>query len=189
VIGFAGNLTRWQGLDVLLEALRAPRLQQVRLWIAGQGAYRSSLEARIAEFGLASAVRLLGPKSEEEAAVLAQSAQILVAPYDEASMRLWCGDGVPTMKVLFAMACDRPVLASAIPKIEPIGAGEAVDADPDAWARTIVSWQQKWIEAGRPLSDWPWREGEGPGRRYIESERTWDRTAQIWESAFSLIDS
>lgn len=188
VIGFIGNLTRWQGLELLLETLRAPNLRQVRLWIAGGGAGRAELAARIANLRLEDQVRMLGPMLEQEAAVLAQTTQLLVAPYDEESMRLLCGSGVPTMKVLFAMACDRPFLAGAIPSVEPIGAGESVASDPDAWIRALERWQERWKHEGRPLIGWPWRQGEGPGRRYVASQRTWDHTAQTWERAFSLID-
>jgi glycosyltransferase involved in cell wall biosynthesis len=189
VIGFIGNLTRWQGLELLLEAMGESRLAQARLWIMGDGSLRATLDAKIAELGLKERIRLLGPKPEEDGAVLAQATQILVAPYKEEAMRLLCGDGVPTMKALFAMACDRPLLAGAIPMIESIGAGEVVTSDPLAWAHALQRWQERWREAGAPLIDWPWHQGTGPGRRYVEAERTWDHTARIWESAFPLIDS
>ena len=189
VIGFIGNLARWQGLELLLEAMGESRLAQVRLWIMGDGNLRDTLDRKVAERGLQDRIRLLGPRPEEEAAILAQATQILVAPYEEETMRVRFGSGVPTMKALFAMACDRPLLAGATPLIESLGAGEVVASDPRSWTDALERWAGRWRESGAPLIGWPWPEGAGPGRRYVGAERTWDQTARVWESAFFLTDS
>lgn len=185
LIGFIGNLARWQGLELLLEAMEERRPTRARLWIIGDGDLRAGLETQAAERGLRDRIRLLGPKPEEEAALLAQATQILVAPYEEEMMRVRFGSGVPTMKALFAMACDRPLLAGATPLIESIGAGELVASDANSWAEALRRWEARWRAAGAPLTGWPWPEGEGPGRRHVATERTWDHTARVWETAFS----
>ncbi|MCA9729481.1 MAG: glycosyltransferase, partial [Candidatus Eisenbacteria bacterium] len=198
--GYAGNLSHWHDLRSVFTALGSPELASVRLWIAGDGSAREPLEAAVRKAGLEGRILFLGPRPEEEVAALAMGTQVLLAPYRPSSFRTLYGDPVPTLKVLFGMACDRPILANAAPLVAELGAGESIssmpaqpppdvepnpDADPDAepWRIALRRWLDRWKDAGAPLRDWPWPCGEGPGRRYVESERTWDHTAGAWERA------
>ncbi len=179
---FMGNLNRMQGLETVLEAIsRRPDLP-LQLTIVGDGCAREPLVARVRAGGLDDRVRFLGGLPEGEAVALAQSAHLLVAPYRKAVEKT-CGGEVDPLKVLQGLACDRPVLASRVAGVEiPQGAGECIAPDdPEAWGDAIRRWFQTWDDAGRPPVDWPWKEGEGPGRAYVRKARTWDHTAAAWE--------
>src|SRR4051812_5645972 len=57
---YAGRLVRWKGVEYLIQAM--PRLEpsDTRLWIAGEGPYRDTLQALAARLGMAERVRFLG---------------------------------------------------------------------------------------------------------------------------------
>jgi glycosyltransferase involved in cell wall biosynthesis len=185
LIGYVGSLNYGQGLETILHALARGPAASMRFWVVGQGPREAAYRRMITELGLEGRVELLGGQGEAEAARLARAAQVLVAPYPRALMEASYGDA---LKVLFALACNRPVLCSRLPEldvVEKLRAGEAVpEGDVEAWSVALASWAGRWREAGCPLSRWPWAEDEGPGRRYIRRERTWDHTAATWERLF-----
>ena len=90
-----------KGLGTLLEA--AALVPEAAFAVAGEGAERPALEARIRGLGLEHRFRLLGQR-DDVPALLANS-DVFVLP----SMR----EGLP-LSVLEAMAAGRPVVASAI---------------------------------------------------------------------------
>jgi glycosyltransferase involved in cell wall biosynthesis len=182
VIGFVGSLNPWQGLEDFLDALARLSSENLELWVVGDGVHRRELESRTRRLGLPDRVRFLGGMPESAALLHAQAAQLLIAPYpDYVHTRL----GGQPLKIFQAMACDRPLLygaAKPLDFVQSIGAGEAVSSrGPEVWAQVLSQWIRRWRDAGAPLRGWPWREGEGPGRRFIARERTWDHTAEVWE--------
>ena len=91
-----------KGIDVLLRALaRLPA--KPRLWIAGDGPERGSLEALARETGVDSCVRFLGMRSD--AADLLAACDVFVVPSRSEGL------GVVALE---AMAAGRPVVASAV---------------------------------------------------------------------------
>jgi len=191
LFAFAGNLNRIQGLEGLLHAVSrvgggSPTAPRVRLWIIGDAPERARLAREARALGMEGRVDLLGGLPEEEAARHLQAAQAVVSPYARADFER---AGADSLKALQGLACGRPVLLTAGTEPAEIGVNEAVIAvpeeDPDAWTAAIDRLAAAWQAAGSPLRGWPWPEGAGPGRAWIEAHRTWDHTAAAWEPVFA----
>lgn len=179
LVVFAGNLCSGQGLELLIDAVKATRSKELSVWIAGHGRDRSDLEAR-ARFD--PRIRLLGPLPEAEVLALLQAAELAVAPYDPALLRETGGEG---LKILQALACDRPVLTSAKFDAPDLGSSlSTLEHSMQQWALALDEWVSRWRSAGSPERDWPWREGQSAGRAWIATERSWDHTARAWERFF-----
>jgi glycosyltransferase involved in cell wall biosynthesis len=177
VVGFAGNLSRIQGVDLLIAALRGVRAPDLELWVIGSGEEESRLRDQAGDDGR---VRFFGGVSREESETLLAACQLLVAPYRRPDYDRVSAGGALSSKVLTYLAADRPVLISDIPSyrwLSEIGAGESVSLDaPAALSRAIEELHARWCASGRPLHDWP-RVFPGPGRRFVEEGRTWDHAA------------
>ena len=94
-----GALIERKGHDIVIEAIAA--LPNVHLLIAGEGAYRGALEARIAALGLADRVRLLGAVPHGEMAALLAAADVMaLASENEGLANAW----------VEALACGVPVV-------------------------------------------------------------------------------
>lgn len=108
-----GSLTRAKAQHVLIDAFAriARETPGARLWLAGEGALRADLEARIRREGLENRVRLLGARSDTAALMSACDVFVL------SSVR----EGLP-VTVLEAMRAGRPVIAT-----EAGGSAEAVE--------------------------------------------------------------
>ncbi len=98
-----GSLTRQKAQLHLVDAFAEPRLAGVRLAIAGEGALRPDLEARIARLGLGDRVRLLGARND--AADLLEACDVFVL----SSVR----EGL-SVTLLEAMRAGRPAVATAV---------------------------------------------------------------------------
>ncbi len=175
IVAFAGNLRVGQGIETLVDAVAHAHLPDVELWIVGDGSIAGELRERAGS----GAVHFFGGVPREESDRLLACAQILVAPFLRETFDRVAGDAIST-KVLAYLACDRPVLITDVPYyrwIEEIGAGECVPSgDAIVLAERIAAWRARWIDAGRPLRDWPWGT-PGAGRRFVESGRTWGHAA------------
>lgn len=102
---FVGRLIRLKSVDVLLEAVaRAALGFDVELEIIGDGPERPNLERLSRELGLGTRVAFSGWKPQSEAASRLAAADALCMP-----SVCDCGGAV----VLEAMACARPVIATA----------------------------------------------------------------------------
>ena len=186
VVAFAGNLRPVQGVETLLEAARRLCADpsrgpgDIEFWIIGTGSIEQQLRDSVAvAHARPPAVRFFGGVPREESDRLLCCAQLLVAPYRTDAYDRIAGDAIST-KVLTYLAADRPVLITDLPYyrwIEETGAGECIPSDdPGALAARIDDWRGRWVRAGCPLVDWPWS-APGPGRRFVESGRTWDHAA------------
>jgi colanic acid biosynthesis glycosyl transferase WcaI len=186
LVGFAGNFNAAQGLDLLLELLSRSDLPQLRCWVIGEAPERREWEEQARRRG--ARVSFPGSLPEAEADRRLQACQLLLAPYRADDFSRIVG-GMSSLKVLTALACDRPLLASDAPGLETLRGIDSVTladaSDPQAWAAAIRQHVEAWESAGRPLRDWPWPEGRGPGRRCIEAGLTWDHTAAAWETVFA----
>jgi glycosyltransferase involved in cell wall biosynthesis len=79
LIGFAGQLVRGKGVDVLLQAMT--RLQEnIRLEIAGAGRQEDELKKRSDSLGLGSRVKFLGRLGANRLAAFYQRAAIVAMP-------------------------------------------------------------------------------------------------------------
>jgi len=94
-----GALIERKGHDIVIDAIAA--LPNVHLLIAGEGAYRGALEAKIAALGLADRVRLLGAVPHGEMAALLAAADVMaLASENEGLANAW----------VEALACGVPVV-------------------------------------------------------------------------------
>jgi glycosyltransferase involved in cell wall biosynthesis len=94
-----GALIERKGHDIVIEAIAA--LPNAHLLIAGEGAYRGVLEARIAALGLADRVRLLGAVPHGEMAALLAAADVMaLASENEGLANAW----------VEALACGVPLV-------------------------------------------------------------------------------
>jgi glycogen synthase len=75
-----GRLVPQKGFDILIEALAAPALSDLELWIAGEGPAGERLEALAADAGIANRVRLLGSIERESLARILVDAHIFALP-------------------------------------------------------------------------------------------------------------
>jgi glycosyltransferase involved in cell wall biosynthesis len=101
---YAGRLIRWKGVEYLISAMPLVVPQNTRLWIAGEGPYRPTLEALALKHGVADRVRFLGKVEQHELAALYRSCAMLVAT---SFVNETFG-----MALCEAMACGTPVVAS-----------------------------------------------------------------------------
>ena len=188
MIGFAGNLSPIQGVELLIDAVRKDPSNRTACWIIGTGAQEGRLRKR-AE-GLGRRVRFFGGVTREESDRLQQACQILAAPYRREPYLRASAGGALSSKVLAYLANDRPILITDLPAyawIEKIGAGQLCPTDDAAgfW-QAISNWQRRWEESGRRLTGWPW-DSPGPGRRFVASDRTWDDAAARVEEILDQI--
>ena len=190
LVTFAGNLNVVQGVDLLLAVLAEDYPGRIRCWIIGEASARAAQEERARSLG--ARVEFLGALSEEETVRHLQASQVVVAPYRADDYARIVG-GPSSLKVLTALACDRPLLLTDAPGLESLREVASVTlvaaGDTRAWAEAIRAHMGDWRRARQPLYDWPWPEGQGSGRRFIEAGRTWDHTAAAWEAAFTRATS
>ena len=148
VILFAGKMTRFKGIDVLLDAaaLYEVRLPNAITVLAGDGEERSNLESQAARLGL-SRVRFIGNVTQGELARLYNIADIDLVP----SRREPFG-----LVAVEAMACGTPVVATnqgGLPDFVNEAVGSLVaPEDASDLADGIVD------TLGRALGNRPWRE-------------------------------
>jgi glycosyltransferase involved in cell wall biosynthesis len=145
VLLYMGTLADWQGLDVLIEAMRvvvAERPARLRIVGRGRGRQRRDLLKRVRKLGLEGAVSVEpGVPHHEMPALLAQ-ADVCVAPlaYNDRNVTQGCCP----LKLIEYMACGRPVVASNLPVVREL-ARDDVDAllfapdDPADLARCILA--------------------------------------------------
>ncbi len=145
VLLYMGTLADWQGLDVLVEAMRiivAQRPARLRIVGRGRGRQRRDLLKRVRKLGLEEAVSVeLAVPHHEMPALLAQ-ADVCVAPlaYNDRNVTQGCCP----LKLIEYMACGRPVVASNLPVVREL-ARDDVDAllftpdDPADLARCVLA--------------------------------------------------
>ena len=134
---YVGNLERYQGIDLLLEAFAqaAPRVPDARLVIVGGSvegiaAYRS----RAAALGIADRIHWAGQQSVRSLGGYLRQADVLVSP------RLQ-GQNTP-MKIYSYLDSGRPVVATRIPTHTQVlddEIAELVEPSPSAMAEGIVA--------------------------------------------------
>jgi len=119
---FVGRLTDAKGLPVLLSAFErlADRYPDLELRVVGDGPQRSTYEARCQELGIRDRVTFVGDVPYQEMAKQYRESRVFVLPSHN--------EGLPRT-VLEAMACETPVITTALPQLEQIieGAGYTIN--------------------------------------------------------------
>jgi glycosyltransferase involved in cell wall biosynthesis len=136
VVMYVGNLERYQGIDLLVEAFaRAlPDVTAARLVvIGGEPAAIEAYRVRCAGLGIAEAVHFAGPRPVERLGAYLQRATVLVSPRIH-------GDNTP-MKVYSYLDSGRALLATRLPTHTQVLTDDLaclVAPEPEAMARGLV---------------------------------------------------
>lgn len=169
---FLANLEVRKGIHVLLDAFEAlaARLPDARLQIAGVGPERHAVERRIRESSTLSRVELLGRVDRDGVPAIMQSCDVYCLP----------SYGEPFgMTALEAMACARPVVATA--------AGGLQHLVPDAGSRKVPPGDAAALADAlvQLLDDPELRRAMGSCNRKIVEERfAWSRVGDRLEQLY-----
>lgn len=174
VVGFSGTVNAYEGLDVVVEALKQLDNASVRLLVVGAGPGLAQVR-RLAE-PLGDRALFTGKVPHARVREHLAAMDLFVVPRrDTPVTRL-----VPPLKHLEAMATGVAVLLSDLPPLretaEDCGAALlAAPDDPSAWAGAI----------GEALADTAsLREREETGRAWIRDARCWSRVARRYEVVY-----
>ena len=177
MVGFVGLFYRHQGVPILLDALARlrERVAGARGLIVGDGVMRAGWERHARERGVADAVTFAGQVPYAEIPSWLGAMDVVTAPFT--------GDRGETspFKVLDAMACARPVVASALDSVRWLAAqGDALTLvapdDPDGLAGALEA-----------LAADPARRADLGlrGRRFVVAHHAWDGLAAALEPALA----
>lgn len=181
LLGFIGSFYGYEGLDVLIEAMAglAARLPTARLLLVGGGPAEAKLKDLVAARGLADKVVFAGRVPHDQVERYYELFDLLV--YPRHSIRLT--EMVTPLKPLEAMAKRQVVLASDVGgHRELIRHGETgflfPPGDSEALAALILELQA----APERLADIA-----AAGRRFVEQERTWERSVSRYEPVYRAL--
>lgn len=133
---YVGNLQRYQGIDLLLEAFRhtLSDLPEARLIvIGGDDESIAHYRHRCGELGIAEAVSFLGPRPVERLGAYLKRATVLVSPRIH-------GENTP-MKVYSYLDSGRPVLATRLPTHTQVltdDVARLVEPEPEPMGRALA---------------------------------------------------
>lgn len=170
-IGTVSSLVAYEGIDDLLAAfvLLAPDLPELRLLVVGSGSAMPSLQVQAQRSGYADRIIFTGRVPREQAALYHQALDVFVVPRKDLEVTR----SVTPLKPVEAMACGRPVVASALPALAEIVEDRvtgllASPGEPAAFASAI-----------RELLSDPGLAAEygTAGRQRVLRERTWAANA------------
>ncbi|MEF8698932.1 MAG: TIGR04063 family PEP-CTERM/XrtA system glycosyltransferase [Candidatus Accumulibacter sp. UW26] len=178
VVGFAGSFYGYEGLDLLIEAVRQllPRQPQLRLLLVGGGPQEAELKAQVAAAGLHQQVIFTGRVPHAEVQRYYELIDVLA--YPRLPIRLT--ELVTPLKPLEAMAQGRMLVASDVGgHRELIRHGETGflfrAGDAGALAQAIDD-----LLARRSL----WPQIRAQARRFVEVERTWTSSVARYREVY-----
>lgn len=168
VVGFVGLFYRHQGVPTLLHALAKlrPGMPRLLALIVGDGAMRRAWQDTARALHLDDGVRFTGQVPYADAPDYFNAMDVVAAPFTAHR-----GETSP-FKVLDALACARPVVASDLPSVRPLAESGAVvlvpPDDPGALADALAALLADPVH--RVAMGWK-------GRGFVEQHASWDRTA------------
>jgi len=181
VLGFIGSFYAYEGLDLLLAALPQllARRPDVRVLLVGGGPQEAALREQATRLGVADKVVFTGRVPHAEVTRYYDLVDVLV--YARHSMRLT--ELVTPLKPLEAMAQGRLLVASGVGgHRELIRDGETGvlfrAGDPAALAQAVD---------GLLARRGDWAAIRAAGRRFVETERHWARSAQGYVEPFQRL--
>ncbi|MCY7316791.1 MAG: glycosyltransferase, exosortase A system-associated [Rubrivivax sp.] len=183
VIGFAGSFYAYEGLHLLVEAVRLMRSRhpKLRLLLVGGGPQEGALKAQVANNGLQDTVIFTGRVPHAEVQRYYELIDLLA--YPRLPIRLT--ELVTPLKPLEAMAQGRVFVASDVGgHRELVRHGDTGYLCP---AGSAVALQQALDSALTQRDQWP--EMQARARRFVEQERTWaqsvGRYAEVYRQALA----
>jgi glycosyltransferase involved in cell wall biosynthesis len=170
---FTGNLAPYQGIDLMLQALRKVlnRRSDVRLKIVTESSF-AQYDAVARELGVSNAIEVVRAPFDEIPGLLAK-ATVAINP------RMDC-DGIP-VKLLNYMAAGKPVLsfASSAPGVHHRQTGWLVpDGDVDGFAEGALTLLAN-TEMAAALGQ--------NARRLVQDQHDWARSAELAESIYRRV--
>lgn len=181
VLGFAGSFYLYEGLHLLIEAVRRmrPRHPLLRVLLVGGGPQEAALKAQVAQAALQDCVIFTGRVPHAEVQRYYELIDLLV--YPRLPSRLT--DLVTPLKPLEAMAQGRSFVASDVGgHRELIRHGQTGFLCP---AGDVAALEAAIEDALARRSEWPAMRSQA--RRFVEQERTWAnsvaRYAGVYERA------
>ena len=170
VVGFAGSLKVWHGVDLLVEAFEALHASDpsAKLLVVGTGPAENDLRSEVNRTGLGSAVVFTGAIKHEQIPVHLAAMDVAVAPFRRMEQFYFS-----PLKLFEYMAAGRCVVASRLGQIEEVVTdGEnGVLCDPD----DVASLADAMLELRRD----PDRRQHlaSAGRQCVEQNHTWQKVA------------
>ena len=118
VVGFVGGFQHWHGLERLVEsfALTLTEVPNAKLLLVGDGRARPTIEAKIAEMGLESAVIITGLVPQDHVPRLLAATDVAVLPYPQLPRELWFSP----LKLYEYMAAGKAIVASSSGQIAEV---------------------------------------------------------------------
>lgn len=181
VLGFAGSFYGYEGLDLLLEAAAslAPRHPDLKVLLVGGGPQDQALRQQAERLGLRERVVFTGRVPHAE--VQRYYALIDLLCYPRKSMRLT--DLVTPLKPLEAMAQGKLLVAS------DVGGHRELIRDGDTGALFAAGDAKALADAIERMlaARGDWERMRRAGRAFVESERTWARSAANYRAVYRSV--
>lgn len=181
VLGFVGSFYAYEGLDLLLDAIPRllPRTPRLKVLLVGGGPQESTLKRQVAALGLDKHVIFAGRVPHDRVRLYYDLIDVLV--YPRRSMRLT--ELVTPLKPLEAMAQGRVLIASGVG-----GHKELVQDTVTGYlfpAGNVEALARRIDEVLSARADWP--PIRNRARRFVESERTWDKSVARYVAVYDSV--
>ncbi len=178
IVGYAGHLYPWKGVDVLLEALG--QVPSVRALIVGgheQERDLSRLRAQAETLGIAARVEFVGYVAPPQVPVQLSRADVLVLPNPPSAIST---HATSPLKLFEYMAAGRAIVASDLPAIR-----EVLTHDVNAWL--VNAGDAPALAAGirRVATDHGLRQRLASAALASVAEYSWSRRAERLEALFA----
>ncbi|MDD4307402.1 MAG: glycosyltransferase family 4 protein [Thermoplasmata archaeon] len=182
-IGFVGNLSAWQGVEYLIEAMTFIRkkMPDVKLLVIGSGVMANRLEDLARSLQVGDIIQFTGAMDYEKIPEYVNACNVCAAPFVRArNERI----GLSPLKVYEYAACGRPQVASNICSLSFLE---------ERKMGLLVEPESSQLLAGaimQILSDRERAERMGArGREYIEKEHSWEVIAhRISDACTKFLD-
>jgi glycosyltransferase involved in cell wall biosynthesis len=169
VIGYAGSIMPYEGLDTLIEAVAmlAERGVDVRVKIVGDGEAKSGLEELSSRLGQTGRVEFFGRVEPARALEIVEGCALVCLPRKPFKV---CKI-VPPIKLVEALAMAKPVIVPDLPVFR-----DELGADPAGWFFRAGDAADLAAVIDKALQD-PAGLGElgAKAREYVLAHRTWSR--------------
>lgn len=179
LVGFAGSLVEYEGLDLLIEAIGILQTQGIKchVVIAGSGAYEETLKRQVKSAGLNDFVHFVGRLPHNEVRRMLASLDVVVCPRRSNVVT----ELVSPIKPLEAFAAGRVVLMSNVePQLDLSSNGTIAPVfeadDPNALASELRE-----LLADEELR----RDYERRARLWVGDHRTWSEVCKEFLAAYS----
>jgi len=168
IVCFVGNLVGWQGIEVLLEAIKTLH-DSVRVILVGDGPDRQQLVDHAKRLNVLARVEFIGSVPHDRVPLYIAASDVCVAPFTAQRNER---SGVSPLKLYEYIACARPVvvtgIAGARELVESTGSGIVVPPDdPGALGDAIH----------RMLQDPTFIAAANRAGEIVRRERSWDSVA------------